>query len=69
MAADHLRWHAYAKAEPCAIVEYGAQQSEWGMHRRAFCGNRLPFDESDTLHTLASLAPACRSGSSATGAA
>jgi hypothetical protein len=54
MASGHLRWQAYAKAEPCAVVEYAG---DWGTLRRGFCGNRFPFDEHATLHDTASLAP------------
>ena len=49
------RWRASAKAAPCAVVEY---DGEWGQGaRRAFCGNRLGFNESYTLHDLKAMAP------------
>lgn len=48
-------WRAVAKASPCAVVEYAG---DWGeASRRAFCGNRLRFSESYTLHDLGSMAP------------
>lgn len=48
-------WRATAKASPCAVVEYAG---DWGeAARRAFCGNRLRFSESYTLHDLESMAP------------
>jgi len=56
MASDHLRWYAYASAEPCAVVEFEAG-GQWGAERRAFCGNRLPFFEHDTLDALRTMAP------------
>jgi hypothetical protein len=51
---DFKRWRAFAKATPCAVVEY---QVEWAPLRRAFCGNRLPFYEQYTLHDLNEMAP------------
>src|SRR5437867_4932449 len=33
MDASHLRWHAYAITEPCAVVEYDAG-GQWGAQRR-----------------------------------
>jgi len=48
------RWRAFAKATPCAVVEYTA---EWAPARRAFCGNRLTFYEHYTLHDLKEMAP------------
>lgn len=49
------RWRAFAKASPCAIVEYSG---EWGAaSRRAFCGNRFPFYDDYTLHDLREMAP------------
>ncbi len=51
---DLKRWRAFAKATPCAVVEYAA---EWAPLRRAFCGNRLPFYEQYTLHDLKDMAP------------
>jgi hypothetical protein len=48
------RWRAFAKATPCAVVEYTV---EWVPTRRAFCGNRLPFYEQYTLHDLKEMAP------------
>jgi len=56
MAADHLRWYAYATAEPCVVVEFEAG-GQWGAERRAFCGNRMPFFEHDTLDALREMAP------------
>ena len=56
MASDHLRWYAYATAEPCAVVEFEAG-GQWGAERRAFCGNRMPFFEHDTLDALRTMAP------------
>ena len=48
-------WRAAAKASPCAVVEYAG---DWGAPaRRAFCGNRLGFNESYTLHDLKWMAP------------
>ncbi len=48
-------WRAAAKASPCAVVEYAG---DWGAPaRRAFCGNRLGFNESYTLHDLKLMAP------------
>jgi hypothetical protein len=48
-------WRASAKATPCAVVEFGA---EWGAPlRRAFCGNRLPFNDSYALEPLHQMAP------------
>lgn len=50
---DH--WRASAKASPCAVVSY---EGDWGAaSRRAFCGNRLRFSESYTLHDLKAMAP------------
>ena len=43
-------------AEPCAIVDY-AGPGAWGELRRAFCGNRFPFRDSDELQTFAAMAP------------
>ncbi|HEY6553766.1 MAG TPA: hypothetical protein VI669_10430 [Vicinamibacteria bacterium] len=51
---DSLRWRAFAKATPCAVVEY---QADWAQVRRAFCGNRLTFYEHYTLHDLKEMAP------------
>ena len=56
MASEHLRWYAYATAEPCAVVEFEAG-GQWGAERRAFCGNRMPFFEHDTLDALRTMAP------------
>jgi hypothetical protein len=56
MASDHLRWYAYANAEPCVVVEFEAG-GRWGAERRAFCGNRMPFFEHDTLDALRTMAP------------
>ncbi len=53
---DHLRWHAYAKAEPCAIVEFAAG-GDWGIRQRAFCGNRFMLREENTLETIVEMAP------------
>lgn len=48
-------WRAAAKASPCAVVEYAG---DWGAPaRRAFCGNRLGFNESYALHDLRQMAP------------
>ncbi|MGE0356395.1 MAG: hypothetical protein AB7P08_05705 [Burkholderiales bacterium] len=48
-------WRAVAKASPCAVVAYAG---DWGADsRRAFCGNRLRFSESYTLHDLDRMAP------------
>lgn len=48
-------WRAATKASPCAVVEYAG---DWGEPaRRAFCGNRLGFNESYTLHDLRTMAP------------
>jgi hypothetical protein len=48
-------WRGAAKASPCAVVEY---QGDWNApSRRAFCGNRLDFNESYTLHDLREMAP------------
>lgn len=48
-------WRASAKASPCAVVAY---EGDWGgATRRAFCGNRLRFSESYTLHDLHTMAP------------
>jgi len=48
-------WRAAAQASPCAVVEYAG---DWGAPaRRAFCGNRLGFNESYTLHDLKWMAP------------
>ena len=48
-------WRASAKASPCAVVEY---EGDWGKgSRRAFCGNRLGFNESYALHDLKEMAP------------
>jgi hypothetical protein len=48
-------WRGAAKASPCAVVEY---QGDWNAPlRRAFCGNRLDFSESYTLHDLHEMAP------------
>lgn len=53
---DNPRWRAFTKASPCMVVEY--QHGDWGeAHRRAFCGNRLDFHESYTLHDLDEIAP------------
>ena len=50
-----LRWHAFARTSPCAIVEYAG---DWGAPaRRAFCGNRFNFREEDTLHDITQMAP------------
>ena len=51
---DRKRWRAFAKATPCAVVEYDA---EWARRRRAFCGNRFTFYEHYTLHDLKEMAP------------
>jgi hypothetical protein len=53
---DHLRWHAYAKAAPCAVVEFDAA-GEWGRLRRAYCGNRFMLREEDSLESIRTLAP------------
>lgn len=51
----HAHWRPFASAEPCAVVDYSG---DWGQStRRAFCGNRFPFNEAYTLHDLDSLAP------------
>jgi hypothetical protein len=51
----HTHWRGFAKASPCAVVEFGG---DWnGPARRAFCGNRLDFTESYTLHDLVEMAP------------
>ena len=51
----HTHWRGFAKASPCAIVEF---QGDWsGAARRAFCGNLLDFTESYTLHDLKEMAP------------
>jgi hypothetical protein len=48
-------WRGAAMASPCAVVEY---QGDWSVpSRRAFCGNRLGFNESYTLHDLREMAP------------
>jgi hypothetical protein len=47
-------WRAFAKATPCAIVEY---DGEWGTAHRAFCGNRRTFFEYYTVHDLRLMAP------------
>lgn len=48
-------WRASARASPCAVVAY---EGDWGgATRRAFCGNRLRFPESYTLHDLRTMAP------------
>lgn len=49
------RWRPFAKATPCAVVEAAG---DWGAPvKRAFCGNRLKFSESYTLHDLTEMAP------------
>jgi len=48
-------WRGAAKASPCAVVEY---HGDWNVPaRRAFCGNRLGFNESYALHDLREMAP------------
>ncbi|MGH8174094.1 MAG: hypothetical protein ACREPX_13215 [Rhodanobacteraceae bacterium] len=49
------RWRGAAKATPCAIVEYQGDSN--APLRRAFCGNRIGFNESYTLHDLREMAP------------
>lgn len=50
-----LRWHAFAKTSPCAVVEYAG---DWGAPlRRAFCGNRFSFREEFPLHDITQMAP------------
>jgi hypothetical protein len=52
---DHTHWRAFATATPCAVVEYAG---DWGAPaRRAYCGARLQFNESYTLHDLAEVLP------------
>src|SRR5450755_1523501 len=47
---DKSRWRAFAKATPCAIVEYNG---DWAAAaKRAFCGNRFTFSDEYTLHDL-----------------
>jgi hypothetical protein len=51
----HTYWRAFAKATPCALVEYAG---DWGAPaQRAYCGARLEFTESYTLHDLTDLLP------------
>lgn len=33
-------WRNAARATPCVVLDY---DGDWGSHRRAFCGTRLPF--------------------------
>jgi hypothetical protein len=48
-------WRASAIASPCAVVEYAG---DWGSPaRRAFCGNRFPFNDAYTLYDLRQMAP------------
>jgi hypothetical protein len=55
MAAGSLNWRGYAKASPCAVVEY---TEDWGPPaRRAFCGNRFTFRDDYTLYDLREMAP------------
>jgi hypothetical protein len=52
---SHRKWRPFAKAAPCAVVEYSG---DWGQpSQRAFCGNRFAFNDSYTLHDLDTLAP------------
>ncbi len=48
-------WRPHAFASPCAVIAYEA--SPGTPLRRAFCGTRLKFTESYTLHDLAELSP------------
>lgn len=49
------RWRAFAKASPCAVVEFGG---DWGApRRRAFCGNQFKFHDDYTLYDLREMAP------------
>ncbi|HEY0783801.1 MAG TPA: hypothetical protein VGE98_15185 [Thermoanaerobaculia bacterium] len=52
---SHSGWRPFSKASQCAVVEY---EGDWGAPlRRAFCGTRFPFDESNAAPDLAELAP------------
>ena len=52
---DLLRWHAFARAAPCTVVEYAG---DWGTpSRRAFCGNRFGLREEHVLHDITQMAP------------
>ena len=44
-----LNWQPVARVSACAIVAYGEQ---WDGARRAFCGQRLPFRDSDSWNEL-----------------
>lgn len=52
---DLLRWHAFVRTSPCAVVEY---EGDWSTPvRRGYCGNRFHFREEDSLHDIAQMAP------------